>query len=424
MADWDKLANQHSRYKELAEKYRVPRPRKLLSLDGGGIRGVITLQVLAALEDKLKKATNSGEDFRLGDYFDYIGGTSTGAIIAACLAFGFKVEEVIKLYDELGAKMFKKPLNPLKWLWYKFKSEPLTEQLREIFGTDDDGYNLKLGSGKLRCLLLIVMRNVTSDSFWPVSSNPFAKYNLHNLDDKSRVYEDSNLYIPLYKLVRGSTAAPTFFSPEVIFTGRHTDKDDPTKIVDEIFKFEDGGVTPYNNPAFLLYRMATVASYQLDWETGEDKLLLISVGTGASAKLDNKITGSGKFLLKNAALIPSAMMYGALVDQDINCRVTGLCVHGAQIDSELETLIPKHVSETEGPMFPKPPGGQERKFLYARYNAELNQELLEEVGFPNLKPEKVGKLDSIKYIEVLRRIGEKVAREVNVDHFGPFVKRR
>jgi len=39
-------------------------------------------------------------------------------------------------------------------------------------------------------------------------------------------------------------------------------------------------MTPYNNPAFLLYRMATVAQYRLGWQSGEDNLLLVSVGTG------------------------------------------------------------------------------------------------------------------------------------------------
>jgi hypothetical protein len=60
-------------------------PRKLLALDGGGIRGVITLEVLTEIERQLQKKFGRGDDFVLADYFDYIGGTSTGAIIAACL---------------------------------------------------------------------------------------------------------------------------------------------------------------------------------------------------------------------------------------------------------------------------------------------------------------------------------------------------
>jgi len=69
----------------LRERYAQKRPRKLLALDGGGIRGVLTLQILGRIEELLASASGAGSSFRLCDYFDYIGGTSTGAIIAAGL---------------------------------------------------------------------------------------------------------------------------------------------------------------------------------------------------------------------------------------------------------------------------------------------------------------------------------------------------
>ncbi|HYG79479.1 MAG TPA: patatin-like phospholipase family protein [Pyrinomonadaceae bacterium] len=410
MANWDELAAQHPRYERLAAKYRdESRPRKLLALDGGGIRGVITLQVLKTLEDKLKKETGGGDDFRLGDYFDYVGGTSTGAIIAACLAFGFTVDEIIGLYDRLGKGMFKKPKNPVKWLWYKYLSTPLEGQLKSIFGKDEDGDDFKLGSGRLRCLLLVVLRNVTTDSFWPISSNPFARYNLGEGADYAK--KNSNLYVPLYQLVRGSTAAPTFFAPQKIEVR--------SKKSVKTFKFEDGGVTPYNNPAFLLYRMATVPAYNLAWAKGERRLLLVSVGTGAAPELNDNMRAS--FLLSNASLVPKALMYGALVDQDINCRMTGYCVHGARIDRELGDMIPPGASKEEGPKFTPPEGAPERAFTYARYNAELSPDWLKEKGFGGLDPNKVGKLDSTDHIEDLRRIGQKVAEEVNVSQFRDFI---
>ena len=67
----------------LEDRYGTQRPRKLLALDGGGIRGVLSLQVLIKMEGLLREQSGQGEDFRLCNYFDYIGGTSTGAIIAA-----------------------------------------------------------------------------------------------------------------------------------------------------------------------------------------------------------------------------------------------------------------------------------------------------------------------------------------------------
>jgi patatin-like phospholipase/acyl hydrolase len=66
-------------------KYKPARPRRLLAFDGGGVRGIVALQIA----QQLAKMTGEGKDFRLGNYFDYIGGTSTGAIIATGLAMEF-----------------------------------------------------------------------------------------------------------------------------------------------------------------------------------------------------------------------------------------------------------------------------------------------------------------------------------------------
>jgi len=68
-------------------------PKRVLSLGGGGIRGILTLEYLSVIEDILK-ARAGREEFRLSDYFDLIGGTSIGAIIAATLACGMSVAEL------------------------------------------------------------------------------------------------------------------------------------------------------------------------------------------------------------------------------------------------------------------------------------------------------------------------------------------
>ena len=53
--------------------------------------------------------------------------------------------------------------------------------------------------------------------------------------------------------------------------------------------FEDGGVTPYNNPAFLLYRMATLPAYRCEWPEGEDRMMLVSIGTGTRFRVMKKV---------------------------------------------------------------------------------------------------------------------------------------
>jgi uncharacterized protein len=386
----------------LAERYDLQPgeespPRKLLALDGGGIRGILTLEVLLKMEQLLAEATGEGETFRLCDFFDYIGGTSTGAIIAAGLARGMSAGELLEFYQQTGPAMFDKAFI-LYRVRYLYRSEPLADELKETFGE-----RTNLLPENLKCLLLVVTRNVTTDSPWPISSNPLAKYN-----ELSR--PDSNLKIPLWQLVRASTAAPVFFAPEVL----QWDPNDPTKT----FKFVDGGLTPYNNPAFLLWRMATQAPYRLNWKNGERNLLLVSVGTGAAPRLDADVYSRDN-IMENVANLPSALMYGAQVDQDINCRMVGRCVYGDIIDRELGDLIPKDENGSVVPL------SQDtgRAFVYARYNADLSAPWLSKMGLGDIDPTNVGKLDSVDYIDDLRRVGRRVGEEVKLEHFGPFVER-
>ena len=298
-------------------------------------------------------------------------------------------------YVETGPAMFEKAfiLHRLKNL---YKSEPLAEKLKGVFGHDNT-----LGSGTLKCLLLVVTRNVSTDSPWPISSNPLAKYN-------ERDRQNCNLNIPLWQLVRASTAAPIFFPPEVM----QWDPADP----DSTFLFEDGGLTPYNNPAFLLARMATQEPYRLEWETGEDKLLVLSIGTGAAPKADAEVYSSGKNAFSNLVNFPAALMYGAQVDQDINCRVVGRCVHGVSIERELGDLIPRRV---EGDRLVEVPLSENlgRDFLYARYNAELSSKWLADRDLGEVNPANVAQLDSVDHIADLVRVGQALAQEVRLVHF-------
>jgi uncharacterized protein len=368
-------------------------PRKLLALDGGGIRGVLTLQVLIRMEEILRERSGQGDAFRLCNFFDYIGGTSTGAIIAAGLAIGMSAQELSDFYIATGPKMFEKAFI-LERLRNLYKKEPLTEELKKTYGAKVD-----LGSSKLKSLLLVVARNVSTDSPWPISSNPFARYN-----DRAR--KDCNLQIPLWQLVRASTAAPVFFPPEVL----QWDPSDASRT----FLFEDGGLTPYNNPAFLIARMATQEAYGLGWRAGENHLLVVSVGTGSAPKSSADM--SGKNAVANLVNFPGALMYGAQIDQDINCRTIGRCVHGAPIDRELGDLIPRRGAGDDR----KPVPLSEdlgRQFLYARYNAELSEEWLAARGLGKVNPANVSQLDSVEYIPDLVRVGKALGKEVKAEHF-------
>lgn len=387
----------------LEDRYATERPRKLLALDGGGIRGVLTLQVLIRMEELLAEKSGQGKDFRLCNFFDYIGGTSTGAIIAAGLAIGKSARWLSDFYKEVGPAMFEKAFL-LKRLKNLYKSEPLAEKLKQVFGEDTS-----LDSDKLKCLLLVVTRNVSTDSPWPISTNPYAKYNAPNRTDR-------NTKIPLWQLVRASTAAPVFFPPEIV----EWDPNDPSKA----FLFEDGGLTPYNNPAFLIVRMATHPAFKLGWKTGEKNLLVMSVGTGSAPKVDAEVYSGGKNALSNLVNFPAALMYGAAVDQDINCRVIGRCIHGGEFDKELgrcDTAIDSEMGDLVERCDDGTPASisddSGRQFIYARYNAELSTKWLKKRGLGDVDPATVAQLDSVEHIDDLVRVGHTLAKEVKIEHF-------
>src|SRR5205823_1552928 len=122
-------------------------PRKLLACDGGGIRGIIIIEVIERIEAELRKTSANPKPVP-ADYFDYVAGTSTGAIIATLIALGHSTDEIRDFYLRSAAEMFHKAR-----LWErfrtKFESDKLTEMLRDVIGEDTT-----LGSDKLHTLLM------------------------------------------------------------------------------------------------------------------------------------------------------------------------------------------------------------------------------------------------------------------------------
>ncbi len=368
----------------LKQRITAPGPKKILALDGGGIRGIMTVEILAGMEETLRKQLNRGSGFVLSDYFDFFAGTSTGAIIAACLAIGMSASEIRTFYVASGKDMFDKAFL-LKRFRYKYEDDKLAEKLQEVFGK-----RTTLGGNRLKTLLMMVMRNASTDSPWPVCNNPGAKYN--RLDRP-----DCNLNIPLWQLVRASTAAPVYFPPEVVRVGSKE------------FIFVDGGITTCNNPAFQAFLIATTEPYNLRWATGEEKLLVVSVGTGTSPQANADLAPDEMNLIYNAGSIPSALMYAALNEQDFLCRTFGKCLAGDPLDREVGDMIGK-----SGPVAPK-------LFTYLRYNAELTREGLDNLGLLHIKPEKVQKLDSVEHIGELQEVGKAVVtKKMKPEHFSAF----
>jgi patatin-like phospholipase/acyl hydrolase len=240
-------------------------PKRILALDGGGLRGILTLSILAEIEGTLKQRHDDQEKFRLCHYFDLIAGTSTGAIIAAALAQGMTVSEITEKYFNLGHKVFKKSLFRKGLIRALYDYTKLTEELQAVFGE-----TTTLGSPTLETGVLIVTKRLDSGSPWPISNNPRGKYYGPRRDSDAI----PNAEYPLWQVVRASTAAPRYFEPEHL----EIIKAEGKKSV--IGEFVDGGVSPFNNPALQAFMYATMDGYRVGWPTGANKILLVSVGTG------------------------------------------------------------------------------------------------------------------------------------------------
>lgn len=386
-------------------------PRKILACDGGGIRGLMSVEILARLEGELRQRLGR-DDLVLADWFDLVCGTSTGAIIAACISAGMSMNRIREFYIGSGRQMFDRA-SLFSRLKHRYDDEPLARKLKAELDRalghqpTPQAPHATLGSPALRTLLMMVMRNHSTDSPWPVWNHPDAKYNRRTRDDGSPRH-DCNLDLPLWQLVRASTAAPTFFPPEVVTFAEGTPHE-------YAFIFVDGGVTTYNNPAFLAFQMATAAPYQLNWPTGADRMLIVSVGTGGAPAARPELSAGEMNLLHHATTIPSALMNAASAGWDMACRTLGDCRHGARIDSEYGDMV------RAGDQADRANWSGAKLFTYLRYNPDLTQRGLAELGLPQIDPQAVQKLDAVQHLDALQQVGRAYAsRAVRIEHLQGF----
>lgn len=371
-------------------KLRHPERKVLLSIDGGGIRGILSLQVLRRLE-AIARARSGDPALVLADAFDYIAGTSTGGIIAAGLALGMSCDEIEKFYLEQASRMFSPNRHWLKrYTSARYDAGVLQQQLQDVFGHDTT-----LGSPRLRTLLMLMMLNASTCSPWPLSSNPRALYNNRALCGSA-----SNLDFPLWRLVRASAAAPLFFSPEAI------EIDGTTHL------FLDGALTSFNNPAFKLFQMATLPQYRLEWPVGADRLLLVSVGTGLVGRSLTQVVPESVGFLDALPTALQSLMASGTAEQDLMCRSLANVVGGDPVDSEVGDLVGT-----------SPIGGQPL-FSYVRYNADLSPRGLDRCGLSRWKDTALG-IDAVGSIDAFVAIGDWIARErMQATHFDGFWEAR
>jgi len=348
--------------------------KRILTIDGGGIRGLFALQILKRIETLVLDRHGQA----LHEYFHLIAGTSTGGIIATLLSWGYSVGEIDAFYWEHAHTIFSRN-RLIKLLQCRFRCDRFSALLKETF-QEANGDAALLGTQRLKTLLLLIMRNASTGAPWPICNNPHATYN-------DPALPDCNLNLPLWQIVRAGTAAPTFFQPELLPLGDHP------------FWFVDGAVSPYGNPSLIALLFALLPEYRIGWTPGEDNLLLLSVGTGCCRKNPSAKSVEKMNLLQQAALAFNLTISSQALHEDLLCRLLGRCLYGAPIDSELG-------DQKDCALF------QPRLCAYARYDRVFGSEEVSDRRIGN----RLG-LDNLRAMPFLRDAGLAYAAEaVRAEH--------
>jgi patatin-like phospholipase/acyl hydrolase len=228
---------------------------RILSIDGGGIRGIIPGMLLSSLETYLQEASGN-PDARLSDHFDLVAGTSTGGILTCIyLCPGsngkprFSASNAVDLYLEHGRKMFHTPVTPAQI------SKAQQSECRYLV----KGMNALLRTyfSDLRLSQLLKPCLVTSFDMENSRSFFFTQHDARKSNDYDFYVKD---------VTRATSAAPGYFEPARI-----------KSIAGKYYTLLDGGVFA-NNPALCAYAEATQLFGSGNVTPGN--MLMVSLGSG------------------------------------------------------------------------------------------------------------------------------------------------
>ncbi|MEM7573443.1 MAG: patatin-like phospholipase family protein [Bacteroidota bacterium] len=374
----------------LEEKlYDGRKPRRILALDGGGIRGALTLGFLEEIE-RVIQAQPGNEDKLLCDYFDLIIGTSTGSIIASGLAIGLTARQIKDQYLTLGGTIFSKRRKPwlpgvLRYaLRAEYRHNRLVEGLEETFGGTTLGDNEKIKTG-----LAIVAKRADTFSTWVFNNFQRAPFYYRNKE------------LRLVDLIRASTAAPSYFEPHILNVGGSN----------PLGAFIDGGVSLANNPSFQALMLASIKGYSLGWSLKEDDFMIVSVGTGTGTKQIASQKLRRMPIFRWGKVIPNLFMEDASYFNQALLQWLSDSPTAIEIDRVVKDLRDDYFLLGLKPL------------NYVRYNVKMDVDYLqEELGmeFTPAQVEHLREMDKGENRFTLAEIGEGAARiQVKTEHFEP-----
>ena len=227
----------------------------ILSIDGGGIRGIVPGQILTHIENLLKEIYDDSK-YRIADHFDLIAGTSTGGILACAYLIAdygrpkYSAKEVVDLYFERGDDIFKIPLfhkirSAGGVLDEKYPEAGLEEALDDYFG------NIRLAE----------LLKPTLITAYDIKRRKAHFFTQHDAKDP-----DHNFYVK--DIARATSAAPTYFEISKIKSASN-----------KYYPLVDGGIFA-NNPAMCAYAEVRNKFGGKDKKVTASDMLLLSIGTG------------------------------------------------------------------------------------------------------------------------------------------------
>ena len=357
-------------------------PKRILTLDGGGVRSMLTLGVLEHVERILKgRSFKSRQDsFVLADYFDLIAGTSTGAVIAALLAVGRSVADIQAIYRQLALKVFARSAGAGNSLQRRFRDDRLQALLRSHLG------DMQLSGQALRTGLLVCTGPIDGSGPSRLANNP-----------RSPSWEKDR-HVKLVDLIRASTAGPGYVRPAMIPLS-----DNASGV------FVDGAMAGHANPALAAFLYATAAEYGLGWTTGEDQLYLLSIGAGF-----RRPERAGREIVRKAKLDQALCALNVLIHET---SMTAQHTLQALSRPKVPFVISSEVNGLERTLL-----GPAPLLQYERIDPSLEPEALREeldVTLPKAQQRDLHRTDigADKHIDALLKVGRAAGEHLIVDLF-------
>ncbi|KDQ16906.1 hypothetical protein BOTBODRAFT_219380 [Botryobasidium botryosum FD-172 SS1] len=188
------------------------RPLRLLSLDGGGVRGISSLHILKEI---MLKVSNGDASAKPCDYFDMIAGTSTGGLIAIMLGrLQMTVDECIKSYNELAKVVFTSENH--EGTIARYDGKVLADCIKKIVNQRTQNSDATMLDEQGKCKVFVVA--VRSESV-----NNEAPVHIRTFTNKKMPTHYSNTNWKIWQAGRATSAAPTYFDQMVVDGYNYTD---------------------------------------------------------------------------------------------------------------------------------------------------------------------------------------------------------